>query len=39
MGCPVSPILANMYMEHFEELSKQWRTPLGYGEGMQMIPL
>ena len=35
MGSQVSPIIANMYMEHFKEKSfRIAQNPLDYGEGM-----
>ena len=40
MGCPVSPIVANLYMEHFER-EALWSAPnpLGIGLGMWMTLL
>ena len=37
MGSPVSPIVANLYMEYFEQKLKP--TPPGSGAGMWMAPL
>ena len=40
MGSPVSPIVANIYMEAFENRAISTAlNPLGYGRGMLMIPL
>ena len=40
MGSPVSPIVANIYMEAFENRAISTTLhPLGYGGGMLMIPL
>ena len=40
MGSPISPIVANIYMEALRtEPFQQHCTPLGYGRGMLMIPL
>ena len=40
MGSPVSPIVANLYMEHFErEALQSASNPLGIGLGMWMTPL
>ena len=37
MGSPVSPILANLYMEYFEQKTLNSAThPPGYGLGMWM---
>ena len=37
MGSPVSPIVANLYMEHFEgEVLKSASHPLGTGTGLWM---
>ena len=40
MEFQVSPFIANMYMEIFEERAlRTVENPQGYGEGMWMIPL
>ena len=40
MGSPVSPIVANIYMEAFENRTiSTAQHPQGYGRGMLMIPL
>ena len=37
MGSPVSPIVANLYMEHFErEACKSASNPQGFGLGLRM---
>ena len=39
MGSPVSPIVANLYMEHFEgKALRSAANPPGYGLGSWMIP-
>ena len=39
MGSPVSPIVANLYMEYLEQKALSTAsTPLGSGTGMWMIP-
>ena len=40
MGSPVSPIVANLYMEYLEQKALSIApTPLGSGTGMWMTPL
>ena len=40
MGSPVSPIVANLYMEYFEQKSLSTAIhPPGFGKGMWMTPL
>ena len=40
MGSPLSPIVANIYMEAFENRAISTALhPQGYGRGMLMIPL
>ena len=40
MGSPVSPIVANLYMEYLEQKALSTApTPLGSGAGMWMTPL
>ena len=40
MGSPVSPIIANLYMEYFEQKSPQYcHPPPGSGTGLWMPPL
>ena len=40
MGSPVSPIVANLYMEHFEREGLQSAsTPIGIGSGLWMMSL
>ena len=39
MGSLVSPIVANLYMEHFERSSLVCLHPLGIGSGLWMTPL
>ena len=40
MGSLVSPIVANLYMEHFEQKAlSSSPTPLGFGAGLWMTPL
>ena len=40
MGSPVSPIVANLYMEHFErEALNSACNPLGFGLGLWMTHL
>ena len=37
MGSPISPIVANLYMEHFERKALRSATnPPGYGTGLWM---
>ena len=40
MGSPVSPIVANLYMEYLEQKALSTApTPLAFGTGMWMTPL
>ena len=40
MGSPVNPIVANLYMEYFEQKALSTTShPPGYGTGMWMTPL
>ena len=39
MGSPVSPIVANLYMEYLEQKSLSTASTLGSGAGMWMTPL
>ena len=40
MGSPISPIVANLYMEFFEQkVLSTASNPLGYGAGKWMTPL
>ena len=39
MGSPVSPIVANLYMEYLEQKALLPPTPPGSGAGMWMTPL
>ena len=38
MGSPVSPIVANLYMEYLEQKTKYCPNPIGSGAGLWMTP-